>query len=119
MRLRWNASGHNDSYRDGMKRALANGKYVARITLPMTAERDTTSSHVVWTESCPFDKSTATSSAGSQCVDPGGNRTITQNGRDYTQYSDCWQYSDAYVVPVNSTGNCDQLINNRNCFGGR
>ncbi|MGG6196542.1 conjugal transfer protein TraN [Pantoea allii] len=75
----------------------------------------TTSSRVVWTESCPFDKSTATSSAGSQCVDPGGNRTITQNGRDYTQYSDCWQYSDAYVVPVNSTGNCDQLINNRNC----
>ncbi|MCW0345830.1 Mating pair stabilization protein TraN [Pantoea ananatis] len=115
MRLRWNSSGHNDSYRDGLKRALANGKYVARITLPMTAERDTTSSRVVWTESCPFDKSTATSSAGSQCVDPGGNRTITQNGRDYTQYSDCWQYSDAYVVPVNSTGNCDQLINNRNC----
>ncbi len=99
MRLRWNSSGHNDSYRDGLKRALANGKYVARITLPMTAERDTTSSRVVWTESCPFDKSTATSSAGSQCVDPGGNRTITQNGRDYTQYSDCWQYSDAYVVP--------------------
>ncbi|MEJ1268996.1 conjugal transfer protein TraN [Pantoea ananatis] len=51
----------------------------------------------------------------SQCVDPGGNRTINQNGRDYTQYSDCWQYSDAYIVPVTSTGNCDQLINNRNC----
>lgn len=115
MRLRWNSSGHNDSYRDGLKKALANGKYVARITLPMTAERDTTSSKVVWTESCPFDKSQSTGSGGTQCVDPGGNRTITQNGRDYTQYSNCWQYSDAYVVPVNSTGNCDQLINNRNC----
>jgi len=115
MWIHYDTDGHYDEGRDGMKNALANGNIVLRITLPMTAERDTTSSRVVWTESCPFDKSTATSSAGSQCVDPGGNRTITQNGRDYTQYSDCWQYSDAYVVPVNSTGNCDQLINNRNC----
>lgn len=115
MMVRWNASGHNDTYRDGMKNSLANGKYVARITLPMTAERDTTTSQVVWTESCPFDKSQSTGNAGTQCVDPGGSRTINQNGRDYTQYSDCWQYSDAYVVPVTSTGNCDQLINNRNC----
>ncbi|WP_273759525.1 type-F conjugative transfer system mating-pair stabilization protein TraN [Pantoea ananatis] len=111
----YNTDGHYESGRDGNKRSLADGTLVLNITLAMTAERDTTSSRVVWTESCPFDKSTATSSAGSQCVDPGGNRTITQNGRDYTQYSDCWQYSDAYVVPVNSTGNCDQLINNRNC----
>ncbi|ASN18248.1 conjugal transfer protein TraN (plasmid) [Pantoea ananatis] len=115
MWIHYDTDGHYDEGRDGMKNALANGNIVLRITLPMTAERDTTSSKVVWTESCPFDKSTATGSAGSQCVDPGGNRTINQNGRDYTQYSDCWQYSDAYIVPVNSTGNCDQLINNRNC----
>lgn len=115
MWIHYDTDGHYDEGRDGIKNALANGNIVLRITLPMSAERDTTSSQVVWTESCPFDKSTATSSAGSQCVDPGGNRTISQNGRDYTQYSDCWQYSDAYIVPVTSTGNCDQLINNRNC----
>lgn len=115
MWIHYDTDGHYDEGRDGMKNALANGNIVLRITLPMTAERDTTSSQVVWSESCPFDKSTATGSAGSQCVDPGGNRTINQNGRDYTQYSDCWQYSDAYIVPVTSTGNCDQLINNRNC----
>ncbi|MDN4129652.1 type-F conjugative transfer system mating-pair stabilization protein TraN [Pantoea ananatis] len=115
MWIHFDTDGHYDEARDGMKNALANGNIVLRITLPMTAERDTTSSQVVWSESCPFDKSTATGSAGSQCVDPGGNRTINQNGRDYTQYSDCWQYSDAYIVPVTSTGNCDQLINNRNC----
>jgi len=115
MYIHYDTDGHYEEMRDGNERSFANGTLVFRIHLQMSAERDTTSSHVVWTESCPFDKSTATSSAGSQCVDPGGNRTITQNGRDYTQYSDCWQYSDAYVVPVNSTGNCGQLINNRNC----
>lgn len=115
MYIHYDTDGHYEEMRDGNERSFANGTLVFRIHLQMSAERDTTSSRVVWTESCPFDKSTATSSAGSQCVDPGGNRTINQNGRDYTQYSDCWQYSDAYVVPVNSTGNCDQLINNRNC----
>ncbi|MBK5017302.1 type-F conjugative transfer system mating-pair stabilization protein TraN [Pantoea sp. S62] len=115
MWIHYDTDGHYDEGRDGMKNALANGNFVLRITLPMSAERDTTSSQVVWTESCPFDKSQSTGNAGTQCVDPGGNRTINQNGRDYTQYSDCWQYSDAYVVPVTSTGNCDQLINNRNC----
>jgi len=115
MWIHYDTDGHYDEGRDGMKNALANGNFVLRITLPMSAKRDTTSSQVVWTESCPFDKSQSTGNAGTQCVDPGGNRTINQNGRDYTQYSDCWQYSDAYVVPVTSTGNCDQLINNRNC----
>ncbi|MDF7788506.1 type-F conjugative transfer system mating-pair stabilization protein TraN [Pantoea stewartii] len=115
MYIHYDTDGHYEEERDSNEKQFANGTLVFRIHLQMNAERDTTSSRVVWTESCSFDKSTATSSAGSQCVDPGGNRTITQNGRDYTQYSDCWQYSDAYVVPVNSTGNCDQLINNRNC----
>ncbi|MFL6615347.1 MAG: type-F conjugative transfer system mating-pair stabilization protein TraN [Pantoea agglomerans] len=115
MWIHYDTDGHYAQGRDGTKNSLANGNLVFRITLPMSAERDTTSSQVVWAESCPFDKSQSTGNAGAQCVDPGGNRTVTQNGRDYTQYSDCWQYSDAYVVPVTSTGNCDQLINNRNC----
>jgi len=115
MYIHYDTDGHYEEARDGNERQFSNGSLIFRIHLQMSAERDTTSSRVVWTESCPFDKSQSTGSAGTQCVDPGGSRTITQNGRDYTQYSDCWQYSDAYVVPVNSTGNCDQLINNRNC----
>jgi len=115
MYIHYDTDGHYEEARDGNERQFSNGSLIFRIHLQMSAERDTTSSRVFWTESCPFDKSTATGGAGSQCVDPGGNRTINQNGRDYTQYSDCWQYSDAYIVPVNSTGNCDQLINNRNC----
>ncbi|MCX0497971.1 type-F conjugative transfer system mating-pair stabilization protein TraN [Erwinia billingiae] len=113
--IRYNTDGHYDSGRDGVIKALANGGYVITVTLPMTAERDTTSSQVVWSESCAFDKSTATAGAGTSCIDPGGNRSVSQNGQTYTQYSDCWQYSDAYIVPVTSTGNCAQLMANRNC----
>lgn len=68
-----------------------------------------------WSESCGFDKSKATASTGSVCTDPGGTRTVTVDGQTYSQYQDCWQYSDSYVVPVNSTGNCSTLMANKNC----
>lgn len=68
-----------------------------------------------WSESCSFDKSQATASTGSVCTDPGGSRSVTSDGQTYTQTQDCWQYQDSYIVPVNSTGNCAQLISDRNC----
>lgn len=113
--LRYHTDGHYDSGRDGMIQNVQNGTYVMRMVFPMTAERDTTSSQIVWSESCGFDKSKATSTAGTVCTDPGGSRTINQNGKDYTQSASCWQYSDAYIVPVSSTGNCSTLMANKNC----
>lgn len=113
--LRYHTDGHYDSGRDGMIQNVRNGTYVMRMVFPMTAERDTTSSQVVWSESCGFDKSKATGTAGSVCTDPGGSRTVNQNGKNYTQSASCWQYSDAYIVPVSSTGNCSTLMANKNC----
>jgi len=68
-----------------------------------------------WSESCSFDKSQATASTGSVCTDPGGTRTVTSDGQTFTQTQGCWQYQDSYIVPVNSTGNCAQLMADRNC----
>lgn len=68
-----------------------------------------------WSESCGFDKSTAIATAGSVCTDPGGTRSVTSDGQTYSQTQDCWQYSDSYIVPVNSTGNCATLMADRNC----
>ncbi|WP_157861764.1 type-F conjugative transfer system mating-pair stabilization protein TraN [Erwinia tasmaniensis] len=68
-----------------------------------------------WAETCNFDKSTATASADSVCTDPGGTRTVTSEGQTYSQTQSCWQYSDSYVVPVTSTGNCSSLIADKNC----
>lgn len=68
-----------------------------------------------WSESCSFDKSQATASTGSVCTEPGGSRSVTSDGQTYTQTQGCWQYQDSYIVPVNSTGNCAQLMSDRNC----
>lgn len=113
--IRYHTDGHQDSGRDGIVRSASNGNYVFRMVFPVAAERDTTTSTVVWSESCGFDKSKATGTAGTVCTDPGGSRTVNQNGKDYTQSASCWQYSDAYIVPVSSTGNCSTLMANKNC----
>lgn len=68
-----------------------------------------------WAESCGFDKSKATATAGTVCTDPGGTRSVTSDGQTYSQTESCWQYSDAYIVPVSSSGNCSTLMASKNC----
>lgn len=87
--------------------------FVLTLTIQKTDRKYVTD--VTWSESCGFDKSTAIATAGTTCVDPGGDRTVTADGQTYTQSADCWQYSDAYIVPVSSTGNCATLMADRNC----
>jgi len=87
----------------------------ATLTLTQQTGSTTYVSETRWDESCGFDKSTATGNAGTTCSDPGGTRSADIDGHTYTRTENCWQYTDSYIVPVNSTGNCGQLINNRNC----
>lgn len=69
---------------------------------------------VVWTEKCPFDKSEQVKT-GSVCTDPGGDRTFTINGQQYTLHSDCWQYTDTYVSQSADNGTCDTYMKNAAC----
>ncbi|HHP4000933.1 TPA: conjugal transfer protein TraN [Enterobacter hormaechei] len=68
-----------------------------------------------WTESCGFDKKSALTSAGSICTEPGGTRTITVDGKEYSQTNSCWAYSDSYVTGTSSRGNCGSLMDNPAC----
>ncbi|PNF13514.1 conjugal transfer protein TraN [Enterobacter cancerogenus] len=68
-----------------------------------------------WTESCGFDKKTALSSAGSTCTEAGGTRTVTVDGKEYSQTNSCWAYSDSYVTGTSSRGNCGSLMDNPAC----
>lgn len=115
MQIRSNTDGHSDDFRDSMVRNLSNGSNIVTLTFTVQAERDTSKSEVVWNESCGFDKATALAKKETVCVDPGGTRSVTQNGKTYTETSDCWQYSDTYVTATSSTGTCATLMNDRNC----
>lgn len=69
---------------------------------------------VVWTESCPFNKAEEVL-ISTQCVEPGGNRTVTFEGEAYTLYSDCWQYKDTYFSQEADNGTCDKYMADSAC----
>lgn len=69
---------------------------------------------VSWTENCAINKTGAVST-GSVCTSPGGSKTVSNGGVNYTVYSDCWQYTDTYLTKADSNGTCDSLTNNPAC----
>jgi conjugal transfer mating pair stabilization protein TraN len=52
---------------------------------------------------------------GSVCTQPGGSKTVVKDGVTYTVTSDCWQYTDTYLVSENTVGTCASLINDASC----
>lgn len=106
--------GHCGDLAKQYMRDMKSGVLVIRVTLVMDTTVETWVPDVVWNESCPFDK-TKGKPTGSVCIDPGGERTVTVNGKNYQVYSDCWGYSDNYVLPVESTGTCGTLMDDPQC----
>lgn len=51
----------------------------------------------------------------SVCSIPGGDRQVTVDGVTQTVHSDCWQYTDTYLVSENTTGTCASLIDDAAC----
>ncbi|KGT87924.1 conjugal transfer protein TraN [Erwinia typographi] len=92
----------------------SNMRYSFTITLRVEVPAKKWVPDVVWTETCPFDKSDQVMT-GSVCTDPGGDRVFTFNGQQYTLHSDCWQYTDTYVSQSADNGTCDQYMNNTAC----
>lgn len=70
--------------------------------------------YISWTESCPFDKAEG-GLTRSECIEPGGHRTIYVDGQPYTMYSDCWAWRDTYLTQSASEGSCSQYIHNPAC----
>ncbi|EDV0839726.1 type-F conjugative transfer system mating-pair stabilization protein TraN [Salmonella enterica subsp. enterica serovar Havana] len=111
--------GNRDNHPEGVPTIWSNGKdshmYHFVISIVFRTGSRVWVPQTTWTESCGFDKTTALSSAGSTCTDPGGTRTVTVDGKQYSQTNSCWGYSDAYVTATSSEGNCGSLMNNSSC----
>lgn len=115
--FRYNTDGHKDEAADGLLKQIASGTDIVRITLPMEAERATLKAEIVWTDSCPADMGDAVKVSDS-CTDPGGNRTVTVDGKDFTLYSDCWEYTQNWIINEDDTNTCQAYIDDPNCSEG-
>lgn len=113
--VRYNTDGHNDQATEGLKNALANGKYVARITLTMDAIRNTLTPVVNYSAPCALSQEFGVSLTGSVCTTAGGTRDIVVNGVTYSVYSACWEYTDTYRTQSAGEGTCGTYASNTAC----
>ncbi|HBS3906403.1 TPA: conjugal transfer protein TraN, partial [Klebsiella pneumoniae] len=67
------------------------------VTLVMEETETVYAPEVVWVESCPFSKDEG-KKTGEECISPGGTRTITLGGRDYSFTEACWKYKDTWLT---------------------
>lgn len=99
---------------DILYQAFLSGK--AKLTLKMTIRVETRkwNPRVEWSENCPFDKAEG-SLTGTECTEPGGDKTVTVEGKPYTVHQDCWAYRDSYLTQSESEGTCGAYIHNAAC----
>lgn len=91
-----------------------NMKYRFTITVTVQVPSRKWVPDVVWSENCPFDKAEG-SLTGTECTEPGGDKTVTVEGKPYTVHQDCWAYRDSYLTQSESEGTCGAYIHNAAC----
>ncbi|EAA7634946.1 type-F conjugative transfer system mating-pair stabilization protein TraN [Salmonella enterica] len=84
------------------------------LTLVMQVKSREWVPRVEWSESCPFSKSEG-AMTGSQCVEPGGTRTVVVEGKTYSIHQDCWKWQDTYLTQTETEGTCGEFIKNPAC----
>lgn len=92
----------------------SNMRYSFSITLRVEIPSKKWVPGVVWSENCPFDKAEG-SLTGTECTEPGGDKTVTVDGKLYTVHQDCWAYRDSYLTQSESEGTCGAYIHNPAC----
>ncbi|ELC5340137.1 type-F conjugative transfer system mating-pair stabilization protein TraN [Salmonella enterica] len=84
------------------------------LTLVMQVKSREWVPRVDWSESCPFSKSEGTMT-GSQCVEPGGTRTVVVEGKTYSIHQDCWKWQDTYLTQTETEGTCGEYMKDSAC----
>ncbi|ASQ15763.1 type-F conjugative transfer system mating-pair stabilization protein TraN [Enterobacter cloacae] len=93
---------------------LNSGKTRFKLTLVMQVKSREWVPRVEWSESCPFSKSEG-AMTGSQCVEPGGTRTVVVDGKTYSIHQDCWKWQDTYLTQTETEGTCGEYMKNPAC----
>ncbi|EDT8279629.1 type-F conjugative transfer system mating-pair stabilization protein TraN [Salmonella enterica subsp. enterica serovar Javiana] len=84
------------------------------LTLVMQVKSREWVPRVEWSESCPFSKSEG-AMTGSQCVEPGGTRTVVVEGKPYSIHQDCWKWQDTYLTQTETEGTCGEYMKDSAC----
>lgn len=84
------------------------------VTLTMRVTEKQWLPDVNWAEFCPFNKDEGKQTT-TECIEPGGNKTVNHDGNTYEVYQACWKYRDTYITQPPDYGSCQTLMNNHDC----
>ncbi|MFT2793869.1 type-F conjugative transfer system mating-pair stabilization protein TraN [Serratia sp. T13T92] len=108
---------HGDrKYKKGTGGALIKHKSPIPATLHFDLQVDTRifTPRVAWTEHCPFNKDEGRQS-NTECLQPGGERTLIVEGKPYSINQACWQFKDTYITQLAEGGSCQKYMDNPAC----
>ncbi|MEM8170968.1 conjugal transfer protein TraN [Morganella morganii] len=93
--------------------------YPLRITLTIEVEKKEIihEPYIVWVENCPIDKGEAVK-IKEWCSQKGETRKFVKDGRQYEVYSDCWEYSEEWVINDADDNTCKKYEDDPNCTPG-
>ncbi|MGE0968605.1 type-F conjugative transfer system mating-pair stabilization protein TraN (plasmid) [Klebsiella sp. WOUb02] len=94
--------------------ALKTSGILVTITLVMEETETVYAPEVVWVESCPFSQDEGTKT-GTECISPGGTKTLNLGGQEYSFNEACWKYKDTWLTQPADNGSCESLMNNKAC----
>jgi len=114
MNIAIHSTGQASTFAKAMAGNIRDGKLKITLTLDMWVKTVVWDPRVEWSESCPFSK-TEGAMTGSQCVEPGGTRTVIVDGKDYSVYQDCWKWQDTYLTQTETEGTCGEYIRDPAC----
>lgn len=99
---------------DAIYTAFVSGRAELTLQITMHVAKRTWEQRIEWSENCPFDKAEGRL-ISSECIDPGGSRTVYQEGKPFSAYQECWAYKDGYLTQRESEGTCGAYIHNPAC----
>ncbi len=108
---------HSGQVYDTQAASLRDGRLMMILTLQMLVDVTVHVPDITWTDSCPADMGDAVK-LSETCTDPGGDRTVVMDGISYTLHSDCWEYTQNWIVNEDDTNTCQAYIDDPNCSEG-
>ena len=109
-------SSHPHKLRDGSGTQSFKTHVPMSIRLVLRVRKNSSVARVVWMDSCGnMSGRGATVPVSSVCSVAGGNRPVTIDGVVQQVWSDCWEYTDQYLVQPGSKGTCEPLMKDPAC----
>lgn len=107
-------SSHPRKVRDGSGTLKFKKHTQFKLRFVLRVKKDTYKPVVTWSENCPFSKNEGALKK-TECIEPGGTKTVYAGGQPFQITEACWKYKDTYITQAADAGACKIYMDNPAC----